>query len=57
LQDACFASTEGAATIDELLRDVSHFGEVKVRRDLFAIREIEPRESSRMRPKERVEFM
>jgi hypothetical protein len=57
LQDACFAITEGAATIDELLRDVSHFGEVKVRRDLFATWQIEPREGCGMRPEERFEFM
>jgi len=57
LQDACFTTTEGAATIDELLRDVSHFGEVKVRRDLFATRQIEPREGRGMRSEEGFEFM
>ncbi len=57
LQDACFAITEGAATIDELLRDVSHFGEVKVRRNLFAARQNETREGRGMRPEERFEFM
>ena len=57
LEDACFAITEGAATVDELLRDVSHFGEVKVRRDLFATRQSEPREGCGMGPEERFEFM
>jgi len=57
LQDACFAITEGAATIDELLRDVSHFGQVKVRRNLFAARQNETRERRGMRPEKRFEFM
>ena len=57
LQDACFAITEGAATIDELLRDVSHFGEMKVRWNLFAARQNETREGRGMRPEERFEFM
>ncbi len=57
LQDACFVITEGAATIDELLRDVSHFGEVKVRWNLFAARQNETREGRGMRPEERFEFM
>jgi hypothetical protein len=57
LQDACFAITEGAATIDELLRDVSHFGQVKVRWNLFAARQNETRERRGMRPEKRFEFM
>ena len=56
LQDACFVITEGAATIDELLRDVSHFGEVKIRWNLFAARQNETREGHGMRPEERLEF-
>ena len=57
LQDTRFAITEGAATIDELLRDVSHFREVKVRRDLFAARQNKTRESRGMRPEEGFELM
>lgn len=57
LQDACFAITEGAATIDEPLRDVSYFGEVKVRWNRFAARQNETREGRGMRPEERFEFM
>ena len=56
LQDACFVITEGAAAIDELLRDVSYFGEVKVRRDLFAVWQDETRERRGMRAEKRFEF-
>ena len=56
LQDACFAITEGAATIDELRRDVSHFGEMKVCRNLFAARQNETREGQWMRAEKRFEF-
>ena len=57
LQDARFAITEGAAAIDEFLRDVSYFGEVKMRRDLFAAWQDETRECRGMRAEKRFEFM
>jgi hypothetical protein len=57
LQNACFVITESAAAIDELLRDVSYFGEVKVRRNLFAARQNETREGRGMRSEEGFEFM
>jgi len=38
LQNARPAITEGAAAVDELLPDISHLGEVKVRWNLFTVR-------------------
>jgi len=57
LQDARPAITEGAATINELLRDISHLGKVKVRWNLFAVRQNETREGCGMRPEEGFELM
>ena len=57
LENARLALTEGAATINELLRDVSHLGEVKVRWNLFAVRQNETQEGRRMRAKEGFEFI
>jgi len=57
LQDARPAITEGAATVDELLRDISHLGQVKVRWNLFAVRQNETREGCGMRPEEGFELM
>lgn len=57
LENARLAITEGAATIDELFRDISHLGKVKVRWNLFAARQDETREGRGMRPEDRFEFM
>ena len=57
LQDACSVITEDAAAIDERLRDVSYFGEVKVRWNPFAARQNETREGRGMRPEEGFEFI
>ena len=57
LQNARLAITEGTPTINELLRDISHLGQVKVRWNLFAARQNETRERRGMRPEKRFEFM
>ena len=57
LQNARLAITEGTPTINELLRDISHLGKVKVRWNLFAVRQNETREGCGMRPEEGFELM
>lgn len=57
LQHARFAFPEGAAAIDKLLRDVSNFGDVKVRGYPLAIRQNKAGKRCGMRAEGRFEFV